>query len=130
MNDESTQIEFRWPWTMIPLEFADEWIEFIRAQIGPGHPLFGKEFFPSARREDGDVILVDNDDDGTHVVLSFDRTMTIRRKRMPFTEVIRSRAELAQRLEHDHKVAMERIEEKERANERVLLNGEMGSFYV
>lgn len=58
MADESIQIEFRWPWTMMPLECADEWIEFIRTQIGPGHPLFGKSIFASARREDEDTILI------------------------------------------------------------------------
>ena len=115
MDDQSTQIEFRWPWTMMPLECADEWIEFIRAQIGPGHPLFGKAIFPSARREDEDTVLVENDDDGTYVLLSFDRKTSIRRKRMPFTETIQSPAELAQRLEHDHKLAMAKITEQKRA---------------
>ena len=101
---------------MLPLECADEWIDFIREQIGPGHPLFEKAIFPSARREDENTILVENDDDDTYVLLSFDRKMTIRRKRMPFTEVIDSRGDLAQRLQHDHEVAMAKITEKERPN--------------
>mgnify|MGYP006304690645 FL=1 len=116
MSEHSVQIEFTWPWTMLPLECADEWIEFIRAQIGPGHPLFEKAIFPSARREDEDTILVENDDDDTYVLLTFGRKMTIRRKRMPFTEVIDTRGELVQRLQHDHEVAMAEIMEKKRAN--------------
>ena len=106
MDDQLAPIEFRWPWTMLPLECADEWIEFIRGQIGPGHPLFGKTIFPSARREDENTILVENDDDDTYALLSFDRKMTVRRKKMPFAEVIASRSELAERLQHDHEVAM------------------------
>ena len=100
------RIEFRWPWTMIPLENSDEWIDFIREQIGPGHPLFEKAIFPSARREDERTVLIENDDDGTYVVLSFDRKMTFRGKRMPFTKVIESRDELALYLARDSNVAM------------------------
>jgi hypothetical protein len=111
MNDNLVQIQFRWPWTMLPLECADEWIEFIRGQIGPRHPLFGKAIFPSARRQDEDTVLVENDDDGTYVLLSFDRKVTVQGKRMPFTEVIQSRSELVQRLQHDHEVAMDKAAE-------------------
>jgi len=116
MSDQLVPIEFRWPWTMIPLECADEWIEFIRGKIGKGHPLFGKAIFPSARRKDEDTVLVENDDDETYALLSFHRTMTIRRKRMPFTEVIQSRSNLVQRLEGDHTSAMARITKENRAN--------------
>ena len=116
MSEQLVPIEFRWPWTMLPLECADEWIEFIRGKIGQGHPLFEKTIFPSARREDEDTVLVENDDDGTYALISFHRTMTIRRKRMPFTEVIQSRSELIQRLEGDHTSGMARIAEDNGAN--------------
>jgi hypothetical protein len=36
MSDQKVIIEFKWPWTMIPLEFADEWIEGIKRMIAPG----------------------------------------------------------------------------------------------
>ena len=65
-------IEFKWPWTMLPLSGADRWIAHIKEGIKSDNPLYGKKIFPSACCEDKKVILVDNDDDGTYAVLTYE----------------------------------------------------------
>jgi len=64
-------IEFKWPWTMVPLERADVWIAQIQKGIKPGNVLYGKKIFPSGYREDKKVILIENDDDGSYAFLSY-----------------------------------------------------------
>ena len=65
-------IEFKWPWTMLPLAGADTWIAHIQEGIKSDNPLYGKKIFPSGCREDKKVLLVENDDDGTYAVLTYE----------------------------------------------------------
>jgi len=100
----------KWPWTMIPLASADEWIEFIKEQIGPGHPLYEKEIFPSMRREDGtDILLIENDTDGTYALLYPHEKAKYRGSQMPKTKIIATREEIKKLIEFDHKKAVGKV---------------------
>jgi hypothetical protein len=43
MNDTEVVIEFKWPWTMMPLELAGEWIEAVKKALPKSDPLYGKD---------------------------------------------------------------------------------------
>ncbi len=88
----------------MPLEVADEWIEFLQQRIGPGHPLYGKNVFPSCRKEDTQdtIIQFDIDDDETYAIVNFDKTYTVKGKQMPEVEVLKTREELKERFHDDH----------------------------
>ncbi|MBT4288313.1 MAG: hypothetical protein HOD92_13340 [Deltaproteobacteria bacterium] len=103
-ESKSDVFEIKWPWTMIPLEFADEWIEYLKQNIRTGHPLHGKKVFPSCRREDTNetIIQFDIDDDGTYAIVNFSKSTTICGKKMPKTEILKSRNELNLRFKKDH----------------------------
>lgn len=52
MSENNVVVEFKWPWTMIPMELADEWIEMIEKGISKTESIYGKKIFPSARNEE------------------------------------------------------------------------------
>ena len=66
----SETITIKWPWTMLPLSCADEYIEYLSDYISPAHPLYGKRVFPSCRREDTQDLVVQYDlgDEGTYAI--------------------------------------------------------------
>ncbi len=114
-NDHTITIE--WPWTMIPLDSADEWADFIQKQVGPGHPLHNKNIFASMRREDGiDMVLFDNYTDGTYAIVYLHEKKRYKSRLMPKTEVIATWSEVKQRLKRDHEEAMRKIEKDKTAN--------------
>jgi hypothetical protein len=102
--ENSNTIEIKWPWTMIPIENADEWIKYLKRKIRSGHPLYGKKVFPSCRREDTVDIIIqfDNDDDGTYAIVNFSKLTGIKGKKMPKVEILKSRNALKLRFQKDH----------------------------
>ncbi len=42
MAAEKITIEFKFPWTMMPLESSGEWIDFLNNSLPKSDPLFGK----------------------------------------------------------------------------------------
>ena len=102
--EKSDTIEIKWPWTMIPIENADEVIEYLQRKIRSGHPLFGKKVFPSCRREDTNEIIIqfDIDDDGTYAIVNFSQSTEINGKIMPKVEILKSRNALKSRFQKDH----------------------------
>lgn len=69
MSDTEVIIEFKWPWTMMPLELTDEWIEEVKKGLPKSDPLYGKDIFVSGRKEDDNLLLMDNDTDGTYAIV-------------------------------------------------------------
>jgi hypothetical protein len=40
-DNEVSNLEVKWPWTMLLLSVVDEYIEYLRERIDPEHPLYG-----------------------------------------------------------------------------------------
>jgi hypothetical protein len=112
---EELTLKVEWPWTMLPLEAADHYIEYLQKQIGPGHPLYKKKVFPSCRREDSRDIIIqfDLDDDETYAIVFFNEKQLFGKKEMPRVEMISSFSEPKERFAQDHFDAMAKIENEE-----------------
>jgi hypothetical protein len=97
----------KWPWSMLPLDFADDYIAHLQEHIGPLHPLYGKKVFPSCIREDTQELIVqyDVDDDGTYAIVNFSRTQVVGGEEMPTTEMLCSREQLIARFAEDQLLA-------------------------
>jgi hypothetical protein len=101
MSDQKDIIEFKWPWTMMPLEIADEWIEEIKRGLKKSEPIYKKDIFPSARKEDENLILLDIDTDSTYAIVNFapngqgGLTCSV-------VEILPNRKALKERLHKDH----------------------------
>ena len=72
----------------------------------PDEPIYGKDIFVSGRREDRNILLIDNDTDGTYAIVKFEKDMRRRRLKCTVTETLISRKELSNRLKQDHIEAM------------------------
>ncbi len=103
-------LEVKWPWTMLSIEVADEWIEYLNHNIKIGHPLYGKQVFPSCRREDTNetIIQFDIDDDKTYAIVNFDQFVKIKGAKMPKVEIIDSHKKLKERFLSDYLEAKEK----------------------
>ena len=108
-NDSTLKLEIKWPWTMLPLSVADEYIEYLNQRIAPEHPLYGKKVFPACRREDSQepIVQFDLDDDNSYAIVSFGEKQLFNHKELPKVEMLASLAELKERFEKDHRDAME-----------------------
>ncbi len=73
MSDSEEIIEIKWPWTMMPLEFSSDWIEAVKKGLSPEAPIYGKDIFVSAIREDGNILLIENDTDGTYLIVEYEK---------------------------------------------------------
>ena len=91
----------------MPLENADEWINFVRASINENDPLFKKKIFVSGRHEHEKLLLVENDSDNNHAIVSIMHDKKTDRLICKTIEVIKSRSALAERLKADHQKATE-----------------------
>ncbi len=98
MNDTKEVVEFKWPWTMIPLDLVGDWIEEVKNALTPDEPIYGKQIFVSGRREDKDILLIENDTDGTYVIVKFEKDMRRRRLKCTVLETLTSTKELSNKL--------------------------------
>ena len=101
MNDTEVIIEFKWPWTMMPLELSGEWIEEVKKGLPKSDPLYGKDIFVSGRKEDDNLLLVDNDTDGTYAIVRFAGDMVGRRLKCSVIEILETSTDLAEKLRQD-----------------------------
>ena len=111
-NAPKIEIKIKWPWTMLPLSVADEYIKYLQERIEPEHPLYGRKVFPSCRREDSEDLVVqfDLDDDNTYAIVFFGEMQQFSNKKMPKVEMIGSVSDLQKRFEQDHHKAMESLD--------------------
>ena len=100
-------LKVKWPWSMLPLDLANEDVAHLQKHIGPRHPLYGKKVFPSCVREDTEELIVqyDVDDDDTYAIVHFSRNQVVGRGEIPRTEILSSREELISRFAEDHLLA-------------------------
>ena len=106
MKDTKEVIEFKWPWTMIPLDLVGDWIEEVKNALNPGESIYGKQIFVSGRREDKNILLIENDTDGTYVIVKFEKDLRRRRLKCTVLETLTSTKELSSKLKQDHIEAM------------------------
>ena len=102
MNQTDKEVEFNWPWTMIPLELAEEWIEEVKKGLDVNDPIYGKDIFVSGRNESENVLLVDNDSDGTYAMVRYAKAIGSVGLKCSTIEIFKTSAELALKLKQDH----------------------------
>ena len=109
MNEDMVTLEYKYPWTMIPLESVDEWIAAISESVKESDYLYNKEIFVSGRNEVENLILVDNDTDDSYVLMSFEYTKSSHAPKFNTVEIYNSRGALAEKLKKDHQNAIKKF---------------------
>ncbi len=85
-GDRTLHIE--WPWSMTWMEYVDEMLDFLKSQIGPGHPLHRKKLYVAAVNKDADAWYVEGEEDEFYAIVYFGRKKRYGSKRMPLCEVL------------------------------------------
>jgi hypothetical protein len=101
MDQTEEKVEFHWPWTMIPLELVGEWIEEVKKGLEVDDPLYGKDIFVSGRKDGGNLLLVDNDSDGTYAIVQYARAMGSGGLKCSTIEILKTSEEVAIMLKQD-----------------------------
>jgi uncharacterized Fe-S cluster-containing protein len=109
MKEEKIIIEFKYPWTMMPLENAEEWINAVKGSLTEDDPLYKKEIFVSGRHEYEQLLLVENDSDDNYAIVSVMYDRKADKLICKTIEVVKSVYALKERLENDHQKATARF---------------------
>jgi hypothetical protein len=102
MNEKKITIQFKYPWTMMPLASTGEWINAVSKSLSKADPLYGKKIFVSGRHETENLILVDNDTDDNYGIVSFAFLEESKTIKCNTVEILHSRKSLAEKLQSDH----------------------------
>jgi hypothetical protein len=92
-TDESTPAADRTlhiepPWSMTWMEYVDEMLDFLKSQIGPGHPLHRKKLYVSAVNKDSDAWYVEGEKEDFYAIVYFGRKKRYVTKIMPVCEIL------------------------------------------
>jgi hypothetical protein len=101
--DRTLHIE--WPWSMTWMEYVDEMLEFLKTQIGPGHPLYRKKLYVSAVNKDADAWYVEGEKEDFYAIVYFDRKKRYGGKMMPACEILPDWDAVLHRFAEDAKKA-------------------------
>ena len=100
MSEEKVTIEFKYPWSMMPLQSSGEWIDAVSKSLPKSDPLYGKQIFVSAKHDIKKLILVDNDSDSNYAILSY--SVSKSKSEFKTEEILASRKALAEKLKNDY----------------------------
>jgi hypothetical protein len=113
MSEKPITIEFKYPWTMMPLEHSSEWIEIVKKSLEPTDPLFKKDIFVSGRHEFKKLLLIENDTDNNYAIVSIKMESSSRKYISSTISLYSSRQEFANKLQQDYEVAIKEIKAQE-----------------
>ena len=84
--DRTLHIE--WPWSMTWMEYVDEMLEFLKSQIGPGHPLHRKKLYVAAVNKEADAWYVEGEKEDFYAILYFGKKKRYGGRMMPACEIL------------------------------------------
>lgn len=76
------------PWSMIWMEYVDEMLDFLKSQVGPGHPLHRKKLYVSPVNKDADAWYVEGEKEDFYAIVCFGRKKRYGSKMMPLCEIL------------------------------------------
>lgn len=100
----SEQIIIQWPWTMIDIEYADNFIAQIKDALPPDHELQQHKIFPGIKLEQRSIFIVDDDSTGQSILMNFEKQKRWKKTKykVPTMRVFKNSAEIAAMIERDH----------------------------
>ena len=100
----SDRLTIKWPWTMIYIEYADDFIAQIKDALPPDHELQQHELFPGVKMERRPIFIVDDDTTGQSILMNFEKRKRWKKTKykIPTMRVFKDTAEIAAMIERDH----------------------------
>lgn len=91
------------------MEYVDEMLEFLKTQIGPGHPLHRKKLYVSAVNKDEEAWFVEGEKETFYAIVYFGRKKKYGGKLMPRCEILPDWDAVLLRFAADHQKAMSKL---------------------
>jgi hypothetical protein len=101
--DDSRTLKILDPWTMMYVEYEQEFIDELQREIGSEHSLYRRDVFAIAVRRDPDAVIFQTADGEIYAIVHL--TWSGRRETavgMPMTELLENRQAVGQRITADH----------------------------
>jgi acyl-CoA synthetase (AMP-forming)/AMP-acid ligase II len=116
MEMEKDVLEIKSPWTLVYIEYVDEFIAEIKAALPPDHELRDHEIVPGIKLSRRWVFIVDDDTTGEQILIDFERKKRWKKTKFyaPTIMVFKSRDEVRERINRDHQAELEKFKEEER----------------
>jgi hypothetical protein len=97
-------LHVKWPWTMVYMEYVDEFIAQIKEALPPDHELRKHEIFPGIKWERRSIFIVDDDTTGESLLVNFENMKRWKKTKfkVPTMKVFKDDEEIAQMIERDH----------------------------
>lgn len=105
--DQTLHIE--WLWSMTWMEYVDEMLDFLRSQIGPGHPRYRKKLYVSAVNQDANAWQVEGEREKFYAIAYFGQKKRYGGKAMPRCEILPDWQAVLKRFAADHEAAMKTL---------------------
>ena len=64
-------LEIKWPWTLVWIEFIDDFIAQIRDALLPDHELQKHKLFPGIKWNGRPIFIVEDDTMGKYILINF-----------------------------------------------------------
>ena len=81
-------LHVQWPWSMTWMEYVDEMLDYLKSQIGPGHPLHRKKLYVAAVNKDANAWYVEGEEEDFYAIVYFGRKKRYGSKMMPACEIL------------------------------------------
>ena len=111
----SDKLTVKSPWTMVWLEYVDDFIRQIKEALPPDHELQAHELFPGIKMERRPIFIVEDDTTGQSILMDFEKRKRWKKTKhkVPTIRIFQDTAEIAALIERDHQAecAMYRAEE-------------------
>lgn len=91
------------------MEDVDEMLEFLKSQIGPGHPLHRRRLYVSAANKDADAWYVEGEKEDFYAIVYFSRRKRYGTRLMPVCEILPDWDAVLERFAEDHRKAMSKL---------------------
>ena len=67
------ELQIKWPWEMIWIEYADEIIAQIKEALPPDHEIQKHDIFPAIKWERRLIFIVDDETTGNRILMNFEK---------------------------------------------------------
>ena len=110
------RLEIKWPWTMVYLDFIDDFVDQIKDALPPDHELQNHELFPGIKWTGRPIFIVNDDTTGKYILMDFEkgRRWKNTKSKAPMIKVFRDRQEVASVIERDNALECSKYSKFER----------------
>ena len=98
------KLEIKSPWTMVYLDYIDDFIDQIKGALPPDHELQEHELFPGIKWSGRPIFIIKDDTTGKYILMDFEKRKRWNKTKfkIPIIKILNTRQEVSSIIERDH----------------------------